>query len=186
MPTLLINAPFRPRRACVALSLKAIISSSHARRVDEVQVTVLRREINKWRNTDWNVQIPGEWRHLALAGGRVGGLGVSRCCYAHDDSAPGGTAFQTSGEKAETSVHARQPPRKSKGPVATGEERDLLKSSSPLSLQIEFKAATSLRAPVKPVHTDARFAFFWLKNCTLVLLPVLCLWIRFISLRNWS
>lgn len=116
---------------CVAPSLKAIISSSHARRVDEVQVTVLRREINKWRNTDWNVQIPGEWRHLALAGGREG---VSRCCCAHDDTAPGGTAFQTNGEKAQTSVHARQPLCKSKGPVATGEERDLWKSSCSLSL----------------------------------------------------
>lgn len=127
MAALLINAPFRPRCVFVAPSPRAIFSSSHARRVDEVQVT----EINKWRNVDWNVQIPGEWRHLVLAGGRAG---VSRCCCARDGSAPGGTAFQTSGEKAETSVHARQPPRTSKGPVATGEERDLWKSSSSLSL----------------------------------------------------
>lgn len=131
MPALLINAPFRPRRVCVAPSLEAIISSSRARRLDETQVTVLRREINKWRNTDWTVQIPGEWRHLALVGGR---LGVSRCCCADDDSAPGGAAFQTSGVKAGTSVHARRPPCPSKGPVATGEERDLWKSSSSRSL----------------------------------------------------
>lgn len=99
-----------------------LLLSSRARMADEVQVTGPRREINKWRNTDWNVQIPGERRQLAPAGGQVG---VSRRCCAHDDSAPGGTAFQTSGKKAETSVHARQPPRTSKGPVATGAGGDL-------------------------------------------------------------
>lgn len=69
----------------------------------------------------------------------------------------------------------------SKGPVATGEERDLWEPSSSLSLLIQFKAVASLRAPVKPVHADSCFAFFWMKNFALVLSLVLCLWLRFIS-----
>lgn len=105
MAASLINAPCSPRRACLLPRVETIISSPHPGRADEVQVAVLRREINKLRNTDWNVQIPGERRQLALAGGRVG---VSLSCRAHDDSAPGGAALQTSGEKAETLAHARR------------------------------------------------------------------------------